>query len=138
MVYTHFECLLIRRGLDPRECPKDRILVANKATRVLELDAALASLSVRCLLTRHGASALRGRLQFAEGQVSSRCGRVLSARMADLCKGNGACTAEELTEAIRMLRDILATSGPRVVCMRESEDSVLIFTDGAFEAGVAT
>jgi hypothetical protein len=58
--------------------------------------------------------------------------------LADLCEGNGAYTAEELTEAIRMLRDILATSGPRVVCMRESEDSVLIFTDGAFEAGVAT
>ncbi len=53
-------------------------------------------------------------------------------------KMDGAYTAEELTEAIQMLRDILASSGPRVVCMRESEDCVLVFTDGAFEGGVAT
>jgi hypothetical protein len=35
-----------------------------------------------------------------------------------------------------MLRDILASSG--IVCKREPEDCVRVFTDGAFEGGVAT
>ena len=81
--------------------------MANRATRALEVDTVLAALW-DCLLTRHEASALRGRIQFAEGQASCHCGRALSAMMAPLCEGNGASTAEELTEAIWMLRDILA------------------------------
>jgi hypothetical protein len=88
-----------------------------------------AALAFTRLLTEHEASAPRGRIQFAKGQVFCRCGRVLSLMLADLCEGNGAYT--EKTEAIRKLSDLLATSGPRVVCMRESEDSVLIFTEGA-------
>jgi len=86
------------------------------------------------------AAQLRGRLAWAASNLFGRCGaKACEALSAHAARGGPNVILDEGTAAaLRWWMRFLEVAADRCVCLDKGGPPVLIFTDGAFEAGVAT
>ena len=76
-----------------------------------------------------------GRVQFADGQLTGRSGKLAMADMREVgvtCK-DPIVLEDDTVRAVQCLRNRFADNNPKVLSLRRDENPVLLFTDGSFE-----
>jgi hypothetical protein len=116
--------------------PAERqLLVGNKPARVEALLSQLASALESGEVSHTWLEEVRGKLQFAAGQVFGRAGVWALAELSSAARGcrSRVPVSGGLLAALVWLRDVLLPAPPRNVPLRDLGPPVLIFTDGACE-----
>ena len=107
--------------------------VGNKEGRVASICDMILGCVARGKVTPSEADCMRGRVQYATGQMFDRAGRILVAIFLD---GTSAAAARENRVALDQALDLLCClneSGPRLVARGDPDPAVVVFTDGAFD-----
>ena len=105
----------------------------NTSKRVLELCGYIDKALTDGKLTLLDSQKLRGRMQFADGQLFGRLGRLcLRAVTEHAYSGKGPRIQEGCVQALRRFKDFLQHSPPRRI-QRSSHKTWLIFTDACYE-----
>ena len=116
------------------------VVVRNKDERVDELEATITEVESLGVFPPATAAKVYGRLNFAEAQCSGRwlaplLGPVKQrALMARTVRG----VTREIREALQTSAELLRQAPPRRLEAVNGEEPCLVFTDGAYEDGVAT
>ena len=118
--------------LDVSSAHKGKVTVSNKKGRVKDLLREVDSILTEGKLTPRQASALHGKLNYAQGQLF---GCILKPGMALLSEwSNKPCKdPETLASAMVFLSAALAQSPPRSISVHDTRPPVILFTDGAYE-----
>jgi hypothetical protein len=116
------------------------VMVTNKPGRVEEVMKDIAACQKSRILDPHTAASLRGRVLYLEQQCMGRCGAMATKALGVRARGGGSGweIGAVLMNVLAWLRLYFATVPQRVVSFGEAERPIVVLTDGAFEAGVAT
>ena len=110
-----------------------KILIDNTANRKLEISSVISSVIDGGRLHRADALRLRGRLQFASGQLFGRLAKkALSIVTEHACSSKNATLDVETVSALKLYLSCLESQRPRAV-HRSLSQVFLIFTDACFE-----
>ena len=127
-------CKVLGVLLDLRQSGDGLALVTNTPERAKELIEALQEVLRTGKLTRREGERLRGRLQFAAGQLFGRQMRLALTELSNHVGGGRSVVGQELTRAFEEIIAFLDKGEPRRVdtCFL---DHVLIFVDASFKDG---
>ena len=110
------------------------VKVSNRADRCWEVAAAIDLVLSRGVLRSAEVSSLFSRIQFMEGQILERLGRLSLAELRSLCSAAGELRIGELeSSAFRNLRARLVHGIPRQTPSSPPTGCTRVFTDGACE-----
>ena len=131
-----FDCVGV--SFDLRSTEEALITIRNKEGRIESICEMLSGCMDRNSITASEADCLRGRVQYASGQMYDRAGRVLTAMFLDSAESQDRkLTRESLGFAVELMR-CLQEAAPRTVARESPRPNVLVFSDGAFEEGLCT
>ena len=106
--------------------------VANTDKRVEELSFAIRQVVATGQLNKLEAQKLRGRMQFAEGQLYGRTGRRCIRVLSEHAQGLRRQLTKRSSEFLEQFVSLLVTAGPRTITV-DFDAPVLIFTDACYE-----
>lgn len=113
------------------------VYIKHTSERREELLAKITSILEQHSLTPKEAESFRGRIQWFESYLFGRIANLSIHRIGKRAQQKGAKTRNKLDDELRssliFLRTRVQTGSP-LILTAETEDSVLIFTDGAFDA----
>ena len=111
-----------------------RVYICNTERRVAELKNLILEAS-RGSLKKHQILKLQGRLQFAEGQLFGRAGRMMLHTLSNFIHNPAGCTtAEDCVEAMSQFLALLERGKPRTLDAR-SHHQWMLFTDASYDPG---
>ena len=115
------------------------IRVENKPSRAEEMKEVIEEVEKERAMSPALAAKVQGRMMFAEAQC---CGRWLSAvlepvKRRALMPPNVKWITEELLESLKLCYQLMIGAPTRRIAAVADEDPCLVFTDGAYEDGVA-
>ena len=111
-----------------------RVYICNTERRVAELKSLILEAS-RGSLKKHQILKLQGRLQFAEGQLFGRAGRMMLRTLSNFIHNPaGGTTAEDCVEAMSLFLALLERGKPRTLDAR-SHHQWMLFTDASYDPG---
>lgn len=114
---------------------KAEVLISNKPSRVASICEQIASVVQSNSLVPALASELHGKLHFTEAQIFGRAAlpaiRELSCRANE--RGKPHSLTPRLLKALGFLEEHLRTAAPRKLSACDPTNTLLVFTDGAFE-----
>ena len=128
-----FDCLGVR--LDLRQSDERALSVGNKDGRVQTICDMIGRCISKGTITRHEADCLRGRVQYATGQMFDRAGRILTALLLDSVDESDVKDNRSMLSFASDLIQCLENEKPRVIHKTDSSACVVVFTDGAYEEG---
>ena len=124
--------------VDMSSCLDGCLRIANTQKRVAALLEFLSRVLEEGALSKPIALKLRGRLQFADGQLLGRVGRLCLKAVTEHAYGNtGAQISDQCRAALVRFSDMLRHSLPRMVLARRQEP-LYMFTDASYEPSNAT
>ena len=127
-----FSCLGVSFNLVP--FTRGRVEVLNTSSRTAELLRAIDEATAAGSLDTKVSQSMRGRLQFADGQIFGRSSRLcLKALDSHIASGSGDLSSDTCN-ALKTYRQILNHGRPRVLG-RPSSESLYLFTDAAYDEG---
>ena len=127
-----FSCLGVSFNLVP--FTSGRVEVLNTSSRTAELLRSIDGATAAGRLDTKASQSMRGRLQFADGQIFGRSGRLcLKAIDSHIASGSGDLSYDTCN-ALKTYRQILNHGRPRVLG-RPSSESLYLFTDAAYDEG---
>ncbi|CAE7474182.1 unnamed protein product, partial [Symbiodinium sp. CCMP2456] len=110
------------------------VRVANKESRCAEVAASVDQVLDRGSLRAHEVASLFGRIQFMEGQLLGRMGRLALAELRSLGTSGGYLKfGSTERRAFENLRERMLHGPPRSISTRPVGFNVVVFTDGACE-----
>ena len=127
-------------AIDLTQSHENVVLVKNKAERVGELESAITDMKDLNTFPPATAAKVYGRLNFAEAQCSGRWLAPIMEpvkRRALMTKAVRRVTSE-IEEALGMAAKLLRSAPPRRLDVLGGEPPCLVFTDGAYEQGIAS
>ena len=111
-----------------------KVCVGNKADRCAEVSAAVDEVIRRGSLKAREVASLFGRIQFMEGQIMGRLGRLALMELRALCDSWGDLTLGEIeVAAFRNLQFRVQSGVPRTISATPPDGCICVFTDGACE-----
>lgn len=121
--------------LDLEDSELKQVKVANKDSRLKEMETALSKILSQGKVVPLTLPALFGRLQFCEGQLLGRQGRLALADIRTLERSSAAVVnlSNDLRQSFSMLLQRLRCGKPRTIRASSPKPPVLVFTDGACE-----
>ena len=124
---------------DFTRCKFGEVVVRNKASRVLQVSAEIESILQKGSFPTKAASALRGKLQFAEAHTF---GRILSSSLrAFQNRATGKDAGESANAALRLelewANDFTQSNRPRTLRCDMDSSRLVIFTDASLEGSDA-
>eukprot|EP00438_Fugacium_kawagutii_P021790 Skav236018 [mRNA] locus=scaffold3189:230237:231088:- [translate_table: standard] len=122
---------------DFSQSQEGEIVVRNKPSRVGQIVDALKNILRSARLSAAEATALRGRLQFAESQTFGRAValHMKSCQMRALNNLPGVEVTPAMREELEWAREFVENSFPRLLKTHVQDNRVLIFTDACLEDG---
>lgn len=117
---------------------KGSFILCNKEGRIDRLCNMLQSICDNGIISKSEAAQIQGHLNFASGFYTSKALRFLAsafARLSDVPKSLGSA---DLSALCKLASSMLTAIPPRAYVSESFKHPFLIFTDGAWEAGVAT
>ena len=127
-----FSCLGVSFNLVP--FTSGRVEVQNTSSRTAELLRSIDEATAAGSLDTKASQSMRGRLQFADGQIFGRSSRLcLKAIGGHIASGSGDLSSDTCN-ALKTYRQILNHGRPRVLG-RPSSESLYLFTDAAYDEG---
>ena len=126
--------------VDLEESEKGVIKVKNKEERAVELEDMLKQAKREGSMPPSIAAKIQGKMNFAESQC---CGRWLipvlePVKRRSLMPSSVKYLTEEIVKALEMSHRLLLTAPPRRISAVSDEKPCVVFTDGAYENGVAS
>jgi hypothetical protein len=120
---------------DLRSACQGWITVRNKPDRVVAIGEAIAQVLAEQECRQAVAASLRGRFQYAEGQVYARAVAINMPHFRQRAMGrDGSCHVTlDLANELRWVVAFLQSSAPRVLKAKDMRAPLLIFTDAALE-----
>ena len=118
--------------------PKMTFTISNKATRIEKLCKMLDDVAKERSLSAAKASELQGLLNFAVSFYMGRGLKHLVSAFLPFVEGQHRQTPGELVNLCTYAKLMLQSQKPRAHSLSDARSPVLIFTDGAYENGVAT
>ena len=116
-----------------------KVCVANKVDRCAEVSAAVDEVIRRGSLKAREVASLFGRIQFMEGQIMGRLGRLALMELRALCDSCGNLTLGEVeVAAFRNLQIRMQSGVPRTINAAPPDGCTCVFTDGACEGPEAS
>ncbi len=107
--------------------------LANNDKRIQELKQTLTAISTSCKLSKAEALCLRGRLQFAAGQVFGRSSRRICHMVTEHAYNSKSETiSDHLALACEVHADVVSPSKPRSISSN-AKQSMFMFTDASFD-----
>ena len=120
--------------VDLSDSALSQVCVANKLERCAEVSTAVDQVLQRGALRAREVASLFGRIQFMEGQIMGRLGRLALMELRALCDSGGNLTLGEVeTAAFRNLQIRMQSGTPRTISAVPPEGCICVFTDGACE-----
>ena len=114
-------------------CSDGRLMISNTTRRIRELVDAIQSIIASGSLGKAQALKLRGRMQFAEGQLFGRVGRLCLRAVSDHAySATTATTSASLTRALARFAKMLELARPRTV-KTGLESPWYVFTDASYD-----
>ena len=101
--------------IDLSECRLNRVYFENTRSRRDELGEILGTCIAKGHLTKKDGEKLRGRLQFAEAQISGKRAGLAFGCLSKHVGNGGGVLDERMVEALSFLRDRVMTSPPRLI-----------------------
>ena len=129
------EALGVKFDLSESECGICK--VANTEKRIDELRTALLEVVGAGKIAKVAAQKLRGRMQFAEGQMFGRTGKRCIKVLSDHTIGRRESLTQRSKAFLEQFVDLLTSAGPRVIRV-DIGQPMLVFTDACYEAGALT
>lgn len=116
-----------------------QVVLFNKEGRIEGIMELVKAILCRNTMGFKDALSLKGKLQFAEGQLFFRVAAPVC-RLLSRWASNGSerRLTDEMSLALRSLQLVLDSAGPRVVEPRSLDEPIIIFTDGACEPSGST
>ena len=108
-----------------------KVCVANKVDRCAEVSAAVGEVIRRGSLKAREVASLFGRIQFMEGQIMGRLGRLALMELRALCDSCGNLTLGEVEVAA--FRNLQIRMQSRTISAALPDGCICVFTDGACE-----
>ncbi|CAE7277481.1 unnamed protein product [Symbiodinium sp. CCMP2592] len=121
-------CKVLGIKIDMAEARLGLFKLANTEKRVLELTAALDEVLLAGRLSHSDCERLRGRLQFASGQLFGRRAKVA---LRQLSRHHGGRLSEVTSEACRFLRRLVSSNQSRSIS-RQLGNVVHVYVDASF------
>ncbi|CAE7406578.1 unnamed protein product [Symbiodinium sp. CCMP2592] len=110
------------------------VRVANRESKCAEVAAAVGEVLSRGSLRSAEVASLFGRIQFMEGQLLGRMGRLALSELRSLGLSSGFLKLGAVERrSFENLRDRMLAGPPRAICTRPPGHNVLVFTEGACE-----
>ena len=106
--------------------------VANTEKRIAELSEAIRAAITAGKLNKLEAQKLRGRMQFAEGQLYGRTGRRCIRVLSEHAQGMKLQLSKRSSKFLEMFISLLTDAGPRTISL-EFDTPMLIFSDACYE-----
>ena len=131
-----FELLGFR--LDAAGLGKGAVRLCNKPLRVERLTDKLRTARETGELSLREGQNILGQLNFMVGFVMGRSLKMVCRAFANFVAWQGRCAHEVIQHLASWSMDVLSSSKPRELLAGEDTAPVLVYTDAAFEAGVAT
>ena len=120
------------------QLPQGILTVINKTTRIDKLCAMLDQVSEAGSLSMAKASEIQGLLNFAVGYFSGRALKHLISAFLPFADQRQRAATKMLRDLCAYAKAMLLSTPPRVHSCHDDKMPILFFTDGAWEAGVAT
>ena len=116
------------------------VKVCNKPERVLEVEEVRKEVESSRQFPPSTAARLYGRLNFAEAQCSGRWLVPVMEPIKQSAHANGSVkvVTRDLQESLQLVIALLSTAPPRSIDAISKEPPCVVFTDGAFESGIAS
>ena len=116
------------------EMPAKKILICNKAERVASLAELIQSIVFTRVLPKPLAAEVRGKIQFAAGQVHGRLAVGHMRALSDYqFKSHSLNVSDDLCASLQSLMIILTSGAPRFIGALGVLEPILVFSDGACE-----
>ena len=123
---------------DLNSLPKKTFAISNKVSRIEKLCKMLEEVETDRSLSAAKASELQGLLNFAVSFYMGRGLKHLISAFMPFAEGQRTQTPDELVHLCTYAKLMLQSQKPRVHSLGDARSPILIFTDGAYENGVAT
>jgi hypothetical protein len=108
--------------------------VHNKTDRVDAIKSLVDGFRSCRALSSHDAASLRGRFQYAEGQLFARLGALMLKPISERAHALGVTAiTPEIEEALAWLCNTLLTAAPRRIICQGTRPPLIVFSDGACE-----
>ena len=118
--------------------PAGVLTVSNKQSRLEKLCQTLDGISMEGEISAAKASELQGLLNFAVGYYSGKSLKHLVSAFMPYAERTGSSKTQELKSLCAYAKLMLTSLAPRQHTVLGQRSPILIFTDGAWESGVAT
>ena len=120
------------------QLPQGILTVVNKTSRIDKLCAMLDQVAEEGSLSMAKASEIQGLLNFAVGYFSGRALKHLISAFLPFADQRRRATQKALCDLCAYAKTMLLSAPPRTHSSHDETTPILFFTDGAWEAGVAT
>ena len=120
--------------LDLSDPTLKHVRVANREDKCTEMSASIDQVLDKGFLKASEVASLFGRIQFMEGQLLGRLGRLALMELRSLCSSNGELRLGKFEcDAFRNLKQRLVSGPPRAIPTAIPRGCACVFTDGACE-----
>ena len=120
--------------LDLSDPTLKHVRVANREDKCTEMSASIDQVLDKGFLKASEVASLFGRIQFMEGQLLGRLGRLALMELRSLCSSNGELRLSKFEcDAFRNLKQRLVSGPPRAIPTAIPRGCACVFTDGACE-----
>ncbi|CAE7837068.1 gpt [Symbiodinium sp. CCMP2592] len=133
---SQFNLLGVQLSLDSLHLGS--IALENKPSRVAKLLLVAQQMCASGELSRAEAMSLQGQLNFMVGFASGRSLKLVCRALSNLVYSNRAWTRDEVKQLGGYLECCLEALVPKSMCLKGGSRPLVIFTDAAYEQGVAT
>ncbi|CAE7297403.1 unnamed protein product [Symbiodinium sp. CCMP2592] len=133
---SQFNLLGVQLSLDSLHLGS--IALENKPSRVAKLLLVAQQMCASGKLSRAEAMSLQGQLNFMVGFASGRSLKLVCRALSNLVYSNRAWTRDEVKQLGGYLKCCLEALTPKTMCLKGGSRPLVIFTDAAYEQGVAT
>ncbi|CAE7311794.1 gpt [Symbiodinium sp. CCMP2592] len=133
---SQFNLLGVQLSLDSLHLGS--IALENKPSRVAKLLLVAQQMCASGELSRAEAMSLQGQLNFMVGFASGRSLKLVCRALSNLVYSNRAWTRDEIRQLGGYLECCLEALVPKSMCLKGGSRPLVIFTDAAYEQGVAT
>ena len=123
---------------DLHRLPKKTFAISNKASRIEKLCKMLEEVATDRALSAAKASELQGLLNFAVSFYMGRGLKHLVSAFMPFAEGQRTQRPDELVNLCTYAKSMLQGQKPRAHALGDARSPILIFTEGAYENGVAT
>ncbi|CAE6911825.1 gpt [Symbiodinium sp. CCMP2592] len=133
---SQFNLLGVQLSLDSLHLGS--IALENKPSRVAKLLLVAQQMCASGELPRAEAMSLQGQLNFMVGFASGRSLKLVCRALSNLVYSNRAWTRDEVKQLGAYLKCCLEALTPKTMCLKGGARPLVIFTDAAYEQGVAS